>query len=286
MATTDFFAPIVDDPKHFGQIAATNALSDIYAMGGEPIFALAMLAMPLDKIDESIIANILAGGADACSAANIAIAGGHSIDAAEPIYGLSVIGRISQNDVRTNAMGKPGDKIILGKPLGIGVLSAAFKQGKLNAEGYEAMIAITTRLNSVGFELAKFTAVRAMTDVTGFGLVGHLLEICKASRCSASINFHDLPLIRSAVMLAEKGVAAGATRRNWNNQKDFVSIEEPLKESQKMLLSDPQTSGGLLVTCASESAHDIVKIFHDQGFPEASIIGELSEGDPSIQVSA
>ncbi|MBP6375271.1 MAG: selenide, water dikinase SelD, partial [Giesbergeria sp.] len=198
VATTDFFTPIVDDPYDFGRIAATNALSDIYAMGGTPILALALVGMPIAKLPLEVIGRVLEGGAAVCREAGIPIAGGHSIDVVEPIYGLVGLGLIHPDRVRRNADAQAGDVLVLGKPLGVGVLSAALKKGVLSAEGYAEMLRHTTQLNRVGIALAQLDGVRAMTDVTGFGLAGHLLEICRGSQLSAQVNLAQVPLIASA----------------------------------------------------------------------------------------
>src|SRR6266850_2908925 len=216
VATTDFFTPIVDDPYDFGRIAATNAISDIYAMGAKPIFALALVGMPLDKLPLEVIGRILAGGESVCAAAGIPIAGGHSIDVLEPIYGLVALGLVHPDKVKRNSSAKAGDVLILGKPLGIGILSAALKKGKLSAGGYARMLEWTTKLNTPGQALAEMEAVHALTDVTGFGLAGHLLEVCRGSHLSAQVGFEDIPIIEDAVSFAKQGIATGASDRNWS----------------------------------------------------------------------
>src|SRR6476661_8877022 len=207
VATTDFFTPIVDDPFDFGRIAATNAISDVYAMGGTPIMALALVGMPLDKLPVSVIRSILAGGESVCAEAGIPIAGGHSIDVLEPIYGLVALGLVHPKKVKRNSSARAGDALILGKPLGVGILSAALKKGKLSESGYAQMVEWTTKLNTPGQALAEMPAVHALTDVTGFGLAGHLLEICRGSKLAAEIRFEDLPLISEARDWAKQGVA-------------------------------------------------------------------------------
>lgn len=276
VATTDFFTPIVDDPRDFGRIAATNALSDIYAMGGRPLFALALVGMPLDKLPPAAIREILAGGEEVCARAGIPIAGGHSIDTLEPIYGLVGIGVVHPQRVKRNSSARAGDRLILGKPLGIGILSAALKKGALSAEGYAQMIDWTTRLNTPGVPLAELDGVHAMTDVTGFGLAGHLLEICRGAGLRAHIGFSRLPLIDAAVDLARGGMATGASARNWNSYGDAVRLDAGIADWQRNLLTDPQTSGGLLVACAQESEAAVLDIFRKEGFDPA-VIGELVE---------
>ncbi|MDD5176978.1 MAG: selenide, water dikinase SelD [Sterolibacterium sp.] len=287
IATTDFFTPIVDDPRDFGRIAAANALSDIYAMGGRPIFALAVVGMPLDKLPLEVIREILAGGDEICVRAGIPIAGGHSIDVVEPIYGLVGIGIVHPRHVKRNSGARNGDLLILGKPLGIGILSAALKKGLLSAEGYAQMIALTTKINTPGAALAALEGVHAMTDVTGFGLAGHLLEICRGSKLHAQLEFARLPLIAEAVKLAREGIATGASARNWSGYGHNVSLPAVSSEWQQKLLTDPQTSGGLLVACAPECADKVLAEFRDEGFQPA-LIGELTSelpGPAKITVS-
>ena len=275
VATTDFFTPIVDNPHDFGRIAATNAISDIYAMGGTPILALAIVGMPLDKLPLEVIEQILAGGASVCHAAGIPIAGGHSIDVVEPIYGLVALGLVHPDQVKKNSAARAGDVLILGKPLGVGILSAALKQEKLSAAGYAEMLALTTQLNRVGSSLAQLPSVHAMTDVTGFGLAGHLLEICRGSQLRAQVRFADLPLIEEAVAHVQAGVATGASTRNWKGYGDEVALAPGMAEWQQKLLTDPQTSGGLLVACAPEAAAEVLQQFQQQGFARAAVVGRL-----------
>src|SRR5947207_15819536 len=215
IATTDFFTPIVDDPHDFGRIAATNAISDVYAMGGRPIFALAIVGMPLDKLPVSVIRSILAGGESVCTQAGIPIAGGHSIDVLEPIYGLVALGLVHPKKVKKNSSAKAGDVLILGKPLGVGILSAALKKGKLSEAGYAEMVKWTTLLNTPGQALADMPGVHALTDVTGFGLAGHLLETCRGSKLAGEVRFDSLPVIPEALEWVQQGVATGASDRNW-----------------------------------------------------------------------
>jgi len=285
VATTDFFTPIVDDPYDFGRIAATNAISDIYAMGARPIFALALVGMPLDKLPLQVIGKILAGGESICAEAGIPIAGGHSIDVLEPIYGLVALGIVDPRNIKRNSTAKPGDILILGKPLGVGILSAALKKGKLSDAGYQAMIDSTTKLNTPGEALAQMDGVHALTDVTGFGLAGHLLEICRGSRLSASVSFSDLPFIEEALHWAKEGVATGASDRNWKGYGRDVVLPAGAPEWQRKLVTDPQTSGGLLVACAPEAEQAVLAEFSKRGFAQARAIGRLAAGAAQITFS-
>ena len=285
VATTDFFTPIVDDPYDFGRIAATNALSDVYAMGGTPLFALAIVGMPLDKLPEEVIRQILAGGESVCAAAGIPIAGGHSIDVLEPIYGLVGIGVVHPQQIKRNAGAQAGDVLILGKPLGVGILSAALKKNGLSAAGYQDMVRWTTMLNITGTQLARMPGVHAVTDVTGFGLAGHLLEICRGSHLAARVEFARLPLIGEAVKHVRDGISTGASSRNWASYGDAVALAPTLDEWQQKLLTDPQTSGGLLVACAPESVDEVLAAFRKDGFEEAAVIGALEAGDARLNVA-
>ena len=278
VATTDFFTPIVDDPYDFGRIAATNAISDIYAMGARPIFALALVGMPLEKLPLEVIGKILAGGESVCAQAGIPIAGGHSIDVLEPIYGLVVLGLVHPEKVKRNSSAKAGDVLILGKPLGVGILSAVLKKGKLSEVGYAAMIESTTKLNTPGEALADMPQVHALTDVTGFGLAGHLLEICRGSGLSGSVRLDELPVIPEALEWVKQGVATGASERNWNGYGKDVVMPAGAPEWQRKLVTDPQTSGGLLVACAPEAEQAVLAEFSKRGFLQAKAIGRLAAG--------
>ncbi|MDP2792702.1 MAG: selenide, water dikinase SelD [Sulfurisoma sp.] len=282
VATTDFFTPIVDDPWDFGRIAATNALSDVYAMGAKPIFALAVVGMPLDKLPEEVIRQILAGGESICAEAGIPIAGGHSIDVVEPIYGLVGLGIVHPKKIKRNSAAKAGDVLILGKPLGIGILSAALKKGLLTPHGYGEMIRWTTRINVTGAKLSDMGAVHAVTDVTGFGLAGHLLEICRGSKLAATVDFARLPLIAEAVQHVQAGIATGASTRNWAGYGHEVKVSG--EEWRRKMVTDPQTSGGLLVACAAEVADDVLAAFRADGFGETAVIGRLDAGEPRVTV--
>lgn len=278
VATTDFFMPIVDDPFEFGRIAATNALSDVYAMGGRPLFALAIVGMPIGKLPNSVIRQILAGGESVCKQAGIPIAGGHSIDAPEPIYGLVGIGVVDPRRVKQNAGGHAGDLLILGKPLGVGIYSAALKKGLLSPDQYAAMIAATTQLNTPGADLAMTAGVHAMTDITGFGLLGHLLEITRASKLAAHVELGRLPLFPGVGQLAQDGHITGASERNWASYGNEAILAGGITDWQRALLTDPQTSGGLLVSCAPESGQTVLDIFRQHGFAHATEIGRLEAG--------
>jgi selenide,water dikinase len=281
VATTDFFTPIVDDPYDFGRIAATNAISDIYAMGGRPIFALAIVGMPLEKLPVSTIRQILKGGESVCAQAGIPVAGGHSIDVLEPIYGLVALGLVHPEKVKRNSSARPGDVLVLGKPLGVGILSAALKKGKLSEAGYAEMVKWTTRLNTPGQRLAELPQVHALTDVTGFGLAGHLLEICRGSKLAAEVRFDDLPLIAEAVEWVKQGTATGASERNWKGYGAEVELPAGFADWKRKLLTDPQTSGGLLVACSPEALDDVLAAFDGEARP----IGSLREGKPRLSVA-
>jgi selenide,water dikinase len=283
IATTDFFTPIVDDPHDFGRIAATNAISDVYAMGGRPIFALAIVGMPLDKLPVSVIQRILEGGESVCAAAGIPIAGGHSIDTLEPIYGLVALGVVDPRKVKRNSTARASDSLILGKPLGIGILSAALKKGTLSASGYQQMLELTTKLNTPGQALADLEGVHALTDVTGFGLAGHLLEICRGSKLGAEVKFDALPVIPEALEWVKQGVATGASERNWKGYGHDVSFSGD--EWKRKLLSDPQTSGGLLVACSPATEKQVLNEFLKQGFADAKVIGRMAEGPARLTVA-
>ncbi|MDH4191834.1 MAG: selenide, water dikinase SelD [Betaproteobacteria bacterium] len=285
VATTDFFMPIVDDPYDFGRIAATNAISDVYAMGAQPIFALAVLGMPLEKLPVAAIRKILEGGASVCATAGIPVAGGHSIDTLEPIYGLVALGLVHPDRVKRNNSARAGDLLVLGKPLGIGILSAALKKGRLSDAGYGEMLNWTTRLNTPGVALAGMPGVHALTDVTGFGLAGHLLEICRGSRVGAELVFSALPVIEQALALAKQGVATGASERNWTGYGHDVAIAGNTPDWVRTLITDPQTSGGLLVACAAQEEDRVLAEFAGQGFGAARTIGRLVEGPARIKLT-
>jgi len=285
VATTDFFMPIVDDPQDFGRIAATNAISDVYAMGATPIMALAILGMPLEKVPIDVVRSILQGGELACAAAGIPIAGGHSIDSPEPIYGLAVIGTCRPEQVRRNARIKAGDKLILTKAIGVGIYSAALKKGELTAACYKEMIASTTLLNRVGAELANDPAVHAITDVTGFGLLGHGLEMACAASLSLIFRLDEIPLLSEAEHLARQGFVTGASKRNWLSYGESISLPSDIEEWRQHVLTDPQTSGGLLVACSPERANTILEQVLGAGYPAARIIGHAEAGIPGVRMT-
>ena len=275
IATTDFFMPIVDDPYDFGRIAATNAISDVYAMGGKPIMALALVGMPISVLPAETIRRILEGGEDVCRAVGIPIAGGHTIDSVEPIYGLVALGIVHPGKVRRNADARAGDRLVLGKPLGVGILSAALKKDAVDASGYARMIETTTRLNTPGPDLAALPGVHAMTDVTGFGLAGHVLEIARGAQCGIAIDWQRVPLIEGVRELAAQGFVTGASGRNFAAYGHDIALPAGFADADKALLSDPQTSGGLLVSCAAESVAEVLEVFGRHGFAAAAEIGEV-----------
>ncbi|WP_179405355.1 selenide, water dikinase SelD [Burkholderia guangdongensis] len=285
VATTDFFMPIVDDPYDFGRIAATNALSDVYAMGGKPILALALVGMPINVLPHDTIAAVLRGGEAVCADAGIPVAGGHSIDSVEPIYGLAALGIVHPARVKRNAAARAGDVLILGKPLGVGVLSAALKKNRLDDAGYAQMIATTTKLNRPGAELAALSAVHALTDVTGFGLLGHTLELSRGAGLTARIRYAALPWLAGVDALAEEGIFTGASGRNWAAYGADVRLAPGLPAVAQALLTDPQTSGGLLVACAPEAVDDVLACFRADGFDRAAVIGEMTDGPARIDVA-
>ena len=283
VATTDFFMPIVDDPFDFGSIAATNAISDVYAMGGRPLFALALVAMPIDKLPVDTIRRILEGGESVCRRAGIPVAGGHSVDSVEVIYGLVAIGLVNPRHVKRNADAKPGDKIILGKALGVGLYGSAVKKQQVTDAQYHELIASTTQLNTPGMQLAQMPGVHALTDVTGFGLLGHLLEVCRGSGVRARVHWNSVPLLTEARTLAANGFVTGGSARNWNGYGNLVDLTThgPVEQA---ILTDPQTSGGLLVACASQAVDEVFDCFRREGFQRAAIIGEIEAGSAGVTV--
>jgi selenide, water dikinase len=285
VATTDFFMPVVDDPYDFGRIAATNALSDVYAMGGSPILALAIVGMPVGKLAPDVIGAILAGGASVCADAGIPVAGGHSIDSVEPIYGLVALGLVHPDRVLTNRGGRAGDVLILTKALGVGVLSAAFKQERLDAAGYDALIASTTQLNVLGRELPDLPEVHAVTDVTGFGLLGHALEMAEGAGLVAEIDANAPALLPGVEALLAAGVRTGASGRNWDSYGARVQLPPGLPRWRRDLLTDPQTSGGLLIAVAPEAADRVLELARSRGFANAAVVGRLTEGGAGVRVT-
>ncbi len=281
IATTDFFMPIVDDPFDFGRIAATNAISDVYAMGGTPIMALALVGMPINVLSTEVIGKILDGGQAACREAGIPIAGGHTIDSVEAIYGLVALGLVHPKRVKRNADARVGDRLILGKPIGVGVLSAALKKEQLGADGYKQMIDCTTQLNKPGPELAALDGVHALTDITGFGLAGHVLELARGAKAGVRIDWARVPLLAGVRQLAKDGFVTGASARNWAGYGAEVGLPQGFSAEDQALLSDPQTSGGLLVSCAASAVDEVLAIFARHGFAAAAEIGEVvAQGAP------
>ncbi|RZT39233.1 selenide, water dikinase SelD [Cupriavidus agavae] len=285
IATTDFFMPIVDDPFDFGRIAATNAISDVYAMGGRPIMALALVAMPVNQLPLDVIGRVLEGGQAVCRAAGIPIAGGHTIDSVEPIYGLVVMGLAHPSRIRRNRDARAGDVLVLGKPLGVGVLSAALKKGLLGDAGYARMIDTTTRLNTPGVALAELDGVHALTDVTGFGVAGHTLELARGAGLRAVLEWPRLPLLPEVAALAAQGHVTGASRRNWEGYGAEVQLDAGLPDIAQALVTDPQTSGGLLVSCAPGAVEQVMAIFRNEGFGQASVVGRMEAGAPGLTVT-
>jgi selenide, water dikinase len=275
VATTDFFMPIVDDAFDFGRIAATNAISDVYAMGGQPIMALALVGMPVSVLSTATIGRILEGGESICREAGIPIAGGHTIDSVEPIYGLVVLGLVHPKQVKRNADARAGDVLVLGKPLGVGVMSAALKKDALDAAGYERLIATTTRLNTPGPELARLEGVHAITDVTGFGLAGHALELARGAGVRIALDWSRVPRLAGVDTLAAEGFVTGASGRNWAAYGEDVALAPGLRTADQALLTDPQTSGGLLVSCAPDATETVLALFQRHGFDQAAVIGRV-----------
>jgi selenide,water dikinase len=281
IATTDFFMPIVDDPIDFGRIAATNAISDVYAMGGRPIMALALVGMPINVLSTQTIGKILEGGASVCRAAGIPIAGGHTIDSVEAIYGLVAIGLVHPKHVKRNADARPGDMLILGKPIGVGVMSAALKKGELGDAGYAQMIATTTKLNTPGPDLAALPGVHALTDITGFGLAGHTLELARGARCEISIDWRSVPQLDGVHALAARGFITGASERNWAGYGADVVLPRGFDPIDRALLTDPQTSGGLLVSCEPAAVDAVMAVFRRHGFEQAAVVGAVNPASVS-----
>ena len=287
IATTDFFMPIVDDPHDFGRIAATNAISDVYAMGGRPIMALALVAMPVNVLSTQTIGRILEGGSSVCRAAGIPIAGGHTIDSVEAIYGLVALGLVHPKLVKRNADAQPGDLLVLGKPVGVGVMSAALKKGELGDAGYAQMIATTTQLNTPGPELAALPGVHALTDVTGFGLAGHALEMARGARCEVQLDWSAVPLMDGVRALAAQGFVTGASGRNWAGYGADIMLPAGFADEDQALLTDPQTSGGLLVSCAPAALDEVLAVFRRHGFERAAVVGNIAatSAAPRVTVS-
>ena len=282
VATTDFFMPVVNDPVMFGRIAATNALSDVYAMGARPIMALALLGYPSAKLAPATARKILDGGRQSCAQAGIPVAGGHSIDATEPFYGLAVIGRCARDDLLPNSQAQAGDVIVLGKALGVGVLSNALRQDRLDQAGYQELIATTTKINEIGADLAEQKLVHALTDVTGFGLLGHVLEMSQSSGCRAELEWARIPLLPAATALARAGFQSGAAKRNWHSYRAAIDLACPADSWQQTMLTDPQTAGGLLAACSKAKVPAVLAAFSAAGFLSAAAIGVFRKEDPAM----
>ena len=283
ISTTDVFMPIVDDPVEFGRVAAANAISDIYAMGGTPMMAIAILGWPINKLPAEVAQQVIDGGRHACAEAGIHLAGGHSIDSPEPIFGLAVTGRVDLKHLKQNSTAKAGNQLFLTKPIGVGILTTAEKQGKLQPEHARLAVDNMMKLNSIGAELAKIEGVTAITDVTGFGLLGHLLEICQGSGVSASVQLSAVPLLDPAIIdYLNLGCVPGGSGRNWESIGGSVTGTDLQSQT---LLCDPQTSGGLLLAVEPESAQLVTDLLRDAGCCDQPI-GELSQtlGNSTIQV--
>ncbi len=284
VATTDFFTPIVDNPFDFGRIAAANALSDIYAMGGNPIMALSVLGFPVGEVVETDISQVLEGASNVCGNIAIPIAGGHSINSKEMFYGLVALGLVNPDNLKMNSHGRHNDRLILTKPLGVGVISAGLQKGVVSSSTYQQFLDLTTQLNTVGCELAKLDVVNAMTDVTGFGLLGHLLEMCQGSKLSAELNLDSIPIIAVAEELTKTGVKTGASTRNWESYKELVQLTSTPTWIRD-ILCDPQTSGGLLISCHETGVGKVMDLLHMRGFPFVANIGRLQMGPPNIRIN-
>lgn len=284
IATTDFFMPIVDDPYDFGRIAATNALSDVYAMGGTPIMALAVVGMPVKVLPVETIKRILDGGESVCRDAGIPLAGGHSIDSPEPIYGLVALGLVHPDQLKRNSSARAGDMLIMGKPLGIGMLAHAMKKGLISDSDYQQLIAVTTQLNRVGAQLAPLDGVHALTDITGFGLAGHLLELCRGAGVAARVHFDQVPVLAAAAPYAQKGIGPGAIGNNLRSFGAQLHFADALPDWRRNLLVDPQTSGGLLAAVAPEAVDEVLRLFRQAGFADAAVVGELVDGEPQVWI--
>ncbi len=283
VSTTDFFMPIVDDPHTFGRIAAANAISDIYAMGGTPLMSIAILGWPIEKLPPEVAGSVLEGGRLVCAEAGIPLAGGHSIDSPEPIFGLAVTGRVKLMQLKSNASAKVGDKLFLTKPLGVGIISTAQKKGLVQDEHIKAAIMSMTTLNKIGTQLSKIVGVNAITDVTGFGLTGHLLEMCKGAGVSAEIDFYSVPMFDTKALrdYHTMGCIPGGARRNYASYGTDVDFPEGFKRD---LLCDPQTSGGLLVSVESGSVEEVRRVLDEAGL-YSKVIGEIvTEKSPLITI--
>lgn len=279
LSTTDFFMPIVDDPFTFGQIAATNAISDIYAMGGKPLMAIAIFGWPIDKLPPEVGQQVIEGGRATCQAAGIPLAGGHSIDAPEPIFGLAVTGLVDNKHLKRNASAEADCELFLTKPVGIGILTTAQKQKKIQPEHMQMAIEAMTTLNKAGSEFAQLEGVTALTDVTGFGVLGHLIEICEGSDITAQVEFDKVPILPNVLEYLAQGCTPGGTGRNFDSYGHKVRAQDgqPLDETKKMILCDPQTSGGLLAAVRSEAIEEFKAIAAQHGL-QLEAIGRTQAG--------
>ncbi len=262
ISTTDFFMPIVDDPFTFGRIAAANSISDVYAMGGTPLMAIAILGWPLDKLAPEVAQQVLEGGRSICKEAGIPLAGGHSIDSPEPIFGLAVTGRVEKTQLKRNDTAEEGCELFLTKPLGVGILSTAQKQGKLKEKDAEIAPKTMMQLNKIGQELAQLKGVKAMTDVTGFGLLGHLVEMCEGSGLSAEIDVSKIPLLPKVKEYLDLDCIPGGTHRNWSSYGTKIQLNN---EDDKLILCDPQTSGGLMIAVSSDGKEEVLNLLKKEG---------------------
>ena len=281
--TVDFFMPIVDDPVDFGRIAAANSLSDVYAMGGVPVTALAILGLPIGKLDASVGAAILEGAGSVCQLAGIQIVGGHSIDDTEPKFGLSVTGRVHPDQVWRNSGGRAGDHLVLTKPLGSGTLTTGIKKGALTPVQERNVVEIMCALNDTAAAAARTVGVHAATDVTGFALLGHAIEIAEGSGLGLDLDLSALPVIDGAWDMLNQGIAPGATRRNLEHYGDRVEWAGSVTDIQKKLVGDPQTSGGLLLSLAPERSTDLVQALREQGTLASAVVGTLS-ASPGVRI--
>lgn len=287
VATVDFFTPVVDDPRTFGRIAATNSLSDVYAMGGRPVFALNLVAFPSKLLPMSVLGEILAGGNDVAQEAGVSLVGGHTIEDQEPKYGMCVIGFVKPNEVWPNAAGRPGDALVLTKAIGTGIITTAMKEDAAPREAVDAAIRAMTTLNRRAAEIAKEVGeIHACTDVTGFGLLGHLREMVQGAKLSARVYAEKVPLLPGARELAEADYAPGGTERNLAHVAPVVEWEGAIDQAMRLVLADAQTAGGLLLALPQEKAEVLVSRLRDEGLHDATIIGELTSGQPGRIVVA
>ncbi|MFO0910854.1 MAG: selenide, water dikinase SelD [Isosphaeraceae bacterium] len=277
--TTDFFTPIVDRPADFGAVAAANALSDVYAMGGEPITALSIVGFPDDRLPPEVLVEILRGAAGKAEEAGVAIVGGHTIKAQEPIFGLAVVGRIHPSEVLSNTGGQPGDLLILTKPLGLGIITTAAKRGEDSLNAIDEAIAVMTTLNRDAARVVKAAKAHALTDVTGFGLLGHLRNITAGSQLSATIWSDQVPILPAARTYVDAGIAPGGTHANRRALRDNVTFSPALSENDQLLLCDAQTSGGLLAAIPSAEAEAALQQLHAAGLTHAAVVGRLEAGE-------